>query len=246
MKKIFFIIIAVIAIILFFNMYGTFAYQSNQSKPYIDFKKKIDISQLFDYRDPTYGYTISYPDFFEHEDTSLSNYQSYARFSYTDRTNVVLESLCNEESLHIITDMCRLVGDKASCHKNYEQGLIISACRSGIRKRSTHEGLQSLRQIHQEWQTPLRLLAHLSRRLQTCHVQTVPSDRKLENRRGILMFFGNKMSYTQKNFVHLQLIKTNLPFIKTIWQRKQSLWVPHRASEWKWQNCLPPKDGKWE
>ena len=55
MKKIFFIIIAVIAIILFFNMYGTFAYQSNQSKPYIDFKKKIDISQLFDYRDPTYG-----------------------------------------------------------------------------------------------------------------------------------------------------------------------------------------------
>ena len=92
MKKIFFIIIAVIVIILFFNMYGTFAYQSNQSKPYIDFKKKIDISQLFDYRDPTYGYTISYPDFFEHEDTSLSNYQSYARFSYTDRTNVVLES----------------------------------------------------------------------------------------------------------------------------------------------------------
>ncbi len=92
MKKIFFIIIAVIAIILFFNMYGTFAYQSNQSKPYIDFKKKIDISQLFDYRDPTYGYTISYPDFFEHEDTSLSNYQSYARFSYTDRANVVLES----------------------------------------------------------------------------------------------------------------------------------------------------------
>ena len=82
MKKIFFIIIAVIVIILFFNMYGTFAYQSNQSKPYIDFKKKIDISQLFDYRDPTYGYTISYPDFFEHEDTSLSNYQSYARFSY--------------------------------------------------------------------------------------------------------------------------------------------------------------------
>lgn len=76
MKKIFFIIIAVIVIILFFNMYGTFAYQSNQSKPYIDFKKKIDISQLFDYRDPTYGYTISYPDFFEHEDTSLSNYQS--------------------------------------------------------------------------------------------------------------------------------------------------------------------------
>lgn len=92
MKKIFFIIIAVIVIILFFNMYGTFAYQSNQSKPYIDFKKKIDISQLFVYRDPTYGYTISYPDFFEHEDTSLSNYQSYARFSYTDRTNVVLES----------------------------------------------------------------------------------------------------------------------------------------------------------
>lgn len=92
MKKIFFIIIAVIAIILFFNMYGIFAYQRNQSKPYIDFKKKIDISQLFDYRDPTYGYTISYPDFFEHEDTSLSNYQSYARFSYTDRTNVVLES----------------------------------------------------------------------------------------------------------------------------------------------------------
>lgn len=55
-------------------------------------QEKIDISQLFDYRDPTYGYTISYPDFFEHEDTSLSNYQSYARFSYTDRANVVLES----------------------------------------------------------------------------------------------------------------------------------------------------------
>lgn len=25
---------------LIFNMYGTFAYQSNQSKPYIDFKKR--------------------------------------------------------------------------------------------------------------------------------------------------------------------------------------------------------------
>ncbi len=45
-----------------------------------------------DYNDPDFGYVIKYPCFFQQEDTSVSGYQGYARFSFTNHANIILES----------------------------------------------------------------------------------------------------------------------------------------------------------
>ena len=89
MKKIF--LIAFLAIMAF-NFYSGLKYEDTQSKPYTEFKKQIDVLPMNEYHDPTFGYSIKYPSFFQQEDTSLSDYQGYARFSYTNNTNVILES----------------------------------------------------------------------------------------------------------------------------------------------------------
>ena len=47
---------------------------------------------MMEYHDPYFGYAVKYPCFFQKEDTSLNDYQGYARFSFTDYANVVLES----------------------------------------------------------------------------------------------------------------------------------------------------------
>ena len=39
-----------------------------------------------------FGYVIKYPCFFQQEDTSVSGYQGYARFSFTNHANIILES----------------------------------------------------------------------------------------------------------------------------------------------------------
>ena len=45
-----------------------------------------------EYNDPDFGYVIKYPCFFQQEDTSVSGYQGYARFSFTNHANIILES----------------------------------------------------------------------------------------------------------------------------------------------------------
>ena len=44
------------------------------------------------HNDPDFGYVIKYPYFFQQEDTSVSGYQGYARFSFTNHANIILES----------------------------------------------------------------------------------------------------------------------------------------------------------
>ena len=89
MKKIF----AVAILTLFaIQLYLCLTNREDRYTPYSIFKRKMDIATLLQYRDPTFGYTIQCPDFFEEEDTAISNYQGYARFSYTDHANIILES----------------------------------------------------------------------------------------------------------------------------------------------------------
>lgn len=89
MKKIF---IIAIVIIMAVNFYCNVTYKGDQITPYYKFKDRIGMAPMKEYHDPTFGYTIKYPCFFQQEDTSSSDYQGYARFSYTDKANVVLES----------------------------------------------------------------------------------------------------------------------------------------------------------
>ena len=89
MKKIF---IVAIVLIMAFNFYCNITHQGDQRTPYSEFKTRIDMAPMKEYQDPDFGYVIKYPCFFQKEDTSLNDYQGYARFSFNDHVNVVLES----------------------------------------------------------------------------------------------------------------------------------------------------------
>lgn len=89
MKKIF--IVAIIVIVAF-NLYCHITHEGDQRTPYYEFKSRIDMAPMKEYQDPDFGYSISYPCFFQKEDTSLNDYLGYARFSYSNDANIVLES----------------------------------------------------------------------------------------------------------------------------------------------------------
>ena len=89
MKKIF---IVAIVLIMVFNFYCNITHQGDQRTPYSEFKTRIDMAPMKEYQDPDFGYVIKCPCFFQKEDTSLNDYQGYARFSFTDHVNVILES----------------------------------------------------------------------------------------------------------------------------------------------------------
>ena len=53
------------------------------------YHKGIDIGNSYG---TPFGYVVKYPCFFQQEDTSVSGYQGYARFSFTNHANIILES----------------------------------------------------------------------------------------------------------------------------------------------------------
>ncbi len=91
MKKIFLIAI-VLLMVTNFIINVSHEMKKEQRTPVSEFKTKVEMAPMKEYRDPDFGYTVKYPCFFQQEDTSLSQYQGYARFSYTDHTNIILES----------------------------------------------------------------------------------------------------------------------------------------------------------
>lgn len=120
MKKIFVLaILALIAIQLYFRLTD----RDDRYAPYSVFKRKMDIAQLLQYRDPTFGYTILCPDFFEEEDTASSNsYQGYARFSYTDHANVILESYVTRAPNADLQDCADSLAQLLHAHKTMING----------------------------------------------------------------------------------------------------------------------------
>ena len=91
MKKIFFI---AIVLLLLINFITNFHHEVTKGKltPMTDFKTKVEMEPMKEYCDPDFGYVVKYPCFFQQEDTSVSGYQSYARFSFTNHANIILES----------------------------------------------------------------------------------------------------------------------------------------------------------
>ncbi len=97
MKKIF--IVATIVVVAL-NLYYLITHDEDRRTPYSEFKTRIEMAPMREYHDPDFGYTVSYPCFFRKEDTSLNDYQGYARFSFTAHANVVLESYVTMNRSH--------------------------------------------------------------------------------------------------------------------------------------------------
>ena len=97
MKK-FFIVATVV--LMAFSLYFLITHNGDQRTPYSEFKARIDMAPMREYHDPDFGYAVKYPCFFQKEDTSPNNCQGYARFSFTDHTNVVLESYVTMNRSH--------------------------------------------------------------------------------------------------------------------------------------------------
>ena len=67
-------------------------FTKEQQTPRADFKTKVEMSPMKEYNDPDFGYFFKYPCFFQQEDTSVSVYQGYVRFSFTIHSNIILDS----------------------------------------------------------------------------------------------------------------------------------------------------------
>lgn len=91
MKKIFLIAVVLLMMINFIINYQHEVTKEKHT-PMTDFKTKVEMAPMKEYNDPDFGYVIKYPCFFQQEDTSLSGYQGYARFSFTNHANIILES----------------------------------------------------------------------------------------------------------------------------------------------------------
>ena len=91
MKKIFLIAVVFLMMINFIINYHH-EVTKEQHTPMADFKTKVEMAPMKEYNDPDFGYVVKYPCFFQQEDTSVSGYQGYARFSFTNHANIILES----------------------------------------------------------------------------------------------------------------------------------------------------------
>ena len=91
MKKIFLIAVVLLMMINFIINYHHEVTKEQQT-PMADFKTKVEMAPMKEYNDPDFGYVVKYPCFFQQEDTSVSGYQGYARFSFTNHANIILES----------------------------------------------------------------------------------------------------------------------------------------------------------
>ena len=91
MKKIFLIAVVLLMMINFIINYHH-EITKEKHTPMADFKTKVEMAPMKEYNDPDFGYVVKYPCFFQQEDTSVSGYQGYARFSFTNHANIILES----------------------------------------------------------------------------------------------------------------------------------------------------------
>ena len=89
MKKIFLIAVVLLMIIYFIINYHHEVTKEKHT-PMADFKTKVEMSPMKEYNDPDFGYVVKYPCFFQQEDTSVSGYQGYARFSPVQSLQIVL------------------------------------------------------------------------------------------------------------------------------------------------------------
>lgn len=89
MKKIF---IFAIILIMVANLYCHLHHMGDTRTPYSEFKDHIGMAPMKEYHDSDFGYSIRYPCFFQQEEKTQDDFLGHARFSYTNHTNIVLES----------------------------------------------------------------------------------------------------------------------------------------------------------
>lgn len=89
MKKIF---IFAIILIMVANLYCHLHHMGDTRTPYSEFKDRIGMAPMKEYHDSDFGYSIRYPCFFQQEEKTQDDFLGHARFSYTNHTNIVLES----------------------------------------------------------------------------------------------------------------------------------------------------------
>lgn len=85
MRKLF---IIAAALVIAANLYYRVTYKGDMRTPFYVFKNQIEVAELADYRDSEFGYSICYPDIFEHDDYC----QRGARFVYYGEKDIVLET----------------------------------------------------------------------------------------------------------------------------------------------------------
>ncbi len=93
MKKIF---IVAIVLVVSFHIYCKITHGGDSRTPFSEFSERIKAAPMKEYQDPDFGYVVSYPCFFQKEDSLPDACRGYARFSFSGQANVVLESYVTE------------------------------------------------------------------------------------------------------------------------------------------------------
>lgn len=124
MKKIFLIAIILLMVTNFVINVST-GIKKEQRTPMSEFKSKVEMAPMKEYRDPDFGYTVKYPCFFQQEDTSLSQYQGYARFSFTNQANIILESYITPNNSPTLLACADSLAQKLRCERTMKDSSFI-------------------------------------------------------------------------------------------------------------------------
>lgn len=122
MRKVIFLFLAVIAVAVWLGwMRGC----NNDKSDTEMFRRKLTYAEMYEYKDPDFGYAIRYPSFFEEQPDSLDSCIGHARFSYNDQwATVVVEGYViynNGQSVVTAADSISQVLHATKSHigKNY-------------------------------------------------------------------------------------------------------------------------------
>ncbi len=127
MKKIFIIAAILLASA---NFLCGLLYNGDQRTPYSEFKERLDIAPMKEYRDPNFGFIVKYPCFFQAEEKSKDDYQGHARFSFTNHVNIVLESyvtMNHSQNLQACADsLARKLHAEKTMTKSKDSAFLLS------------------------------------------------------------------------------------------------------------------------
>ena len=120
MKK-FFILAAILVVT--FNVYCHLAHPEDNRTPYTEFRDRIGIAPMKEYRDSCFGYCVKYPYFFRKEEDTKGDFLGHARFSYTQNVNIVLESYVTRD----LSPSLRSCADSLALRLHAERRILASA-----------------------------------------------------------------------------------------------------------------------
>lgn len=92
MRKFIFIIIAVIAVAVTFGWVRSCHEDKTDTEM---FGQKLTCADIYEYKNPDFGFAIRYPSFFEKQPDSLNTSKGRVRFSYNDQWATVVKEVDN-------------------------------------------------------------------------------------------------------------------------------------------------------